>query len=57
MKSQVKIEITEDMVRRLVRMVQNDTDSADKKALQGVLWEIAEKAGIVDENGNLKIKA
>jgi len=53
-KSEVKINVDSDMVRSLVRMVQRDTDSADKHALEYILWDIAEKIGIVDSNGNLK---
>lgn len=54
MSQQVKIEITEDMKRRLKRMAEGDTDTSDKHALEHILWVLAEKAGIVDANGNIK---
>jgi hypothetical protein len=55
MPKEIKLKITEDMIRRLTRLVQGDTDSADKNALQGILWDIAEQCGICDEHGNPKV--
>ena len=49
---QVTINLDSDLVNRLKKLVNNDLDTADKNALDGFLWELAQKAGLCDENGN-----
>ena len=49
---EIKINVTEDMKRRLEKLVIKDTDTADKHALEGILWDIARQVGVCDDEGN-----
>lgn len=49
----ITLTLNSDDLRRLEKLVIKDTDTADKHALEGILWEIANKAGICDDSGNL----
>ena len=42
-------------LRRLAKMVINDLDTADKQALDEILWRLAKQANICDDEGNLKL--
>ncbi len=49
----ITLNIGQDEIHRLTKMVIKDTDTADKQALEYLLWQIAEKAGVCDSEGNL----
>lgn len=50
----VTITLDTDLISRLTKMVNKDLDNADRNALDGFLWMLAEKANLVDEQGNPK---
>lgn len=51
----MKVTLTLDSgdLKSLRKMVEGDTDTADKQALRWLLWNMAEQAGLCDEDGNL----
>jgi len=52
---EIKLNLDKSELTRLAKMVINDTDTADKQALNYILRTIAEKANICDDEGNLKL--
>ena len=54
MKTKITLTLTPDQIKSLTRMVMGDEDSADKNSNRFMLWNIAEEAGIIDNQGNLK---